>query len=330
MDLLQPGVNRCQIREDTTHGLWITDATAIPVATADDCLRLMAIGDKNRVVASTRQNIESSRSHSVFIVSIAKQNVLDRSESVSQLYLVDLAGSESVDKTGSEGQRLEEAKYINTSLLALRNVIRALVQGTPHVPYRDSKITRLLQNSFGGNSKTFLIVCCSPAAYNQRETVSSLRFGDSTGQIQNQPVQNVFRSVEELTRLLKQTNSQVAEARDRIRQLERLLEMGPDDYEDDEDDAQPLCKSRSVVDEKSEEVPAAFVCPLSKRIMMDPVVAMDGYTYEEHALSAYFLQYGCTPGLNGEPGLADLSYIPNLALRDQIAQYNGKLYLDPG
>ena len=64
--------------------------------------------------------------------------------------------------------------------------------------------------------------------------MSSLRFGDSTGQIQNQPVQNVFRSVEELTRLLKQTNSQVAEARDRIRQLERLLEMGPDDYEDDE------------------------------------------------------------------------------------------------
>ena len=70
--------------------------------------------------------------------------------------------------TPSNATPSAQAKYINTSLLALRNVIRALVQGTPHVPYRDSKITRLLQNSFGGNSKTFLIVCCSPAAYNQR------------------------------------------------------------------------------------------------------------------------------------------------------------------
>jgi len=117
--------------------------------------------------------------------------------------MVDLAGSEKVSKTGAEGIRLEEANNINKSLLALGNVIFALteqIQGKKrtHVPYRDSKLTRILQNSFGGNSKTCLMVNCSPSSYNDRETLATLRFGDRCSKITNQAVVNEKRTYDEV------------------------------------------------------------------------------------------------------------------------------------
>jgi kinesin family protein 5 len=115
-------------------------------------------------VASTKSNEHSSRSHAIFIVSVHCAG------KIAQLYLVDLAGSEKVAKTGVQGQQLNEAKTINKSLLALGNVIFALsaAKGTraPHVPYRDSKLTRLLQNCLGGNSRTTLVINCSPSSFN--------------------------------------------------------------------------------------------------------------------------------------------------------------------
>ena len=123
-------------------------------------------------------NQGSSRSHSVFISTVVQRNV-DTGETIKgRLIMVDLAGSEMVKKTAASGQRLEEAKMINKSLSALGNVINALTEKrTSHIPYRDSKLTRLLQQSIGGNSKTVLMLACSPSSWNEVETLSTLRFG---------------------------------------------------------------------------------------------------------------------------------------------------------
>ena len=111
-------------------------------------------------------NTESSRSHSLVQFTVQQRNTETGSSKTGRLYLVDLAGSEKVGKTGASGQTLEEAKKINKSLSALGMVINALTDGkSSHVPYRDSKLTRILQESLGGNSRTTLIVNCSPCAY---------------------------------------------------------------------------------------------------------------------------------------------------------------------
>lgn len=123
-------------------------------------------------------NSESSRSHSIFQISITQKHTRTGSSKMSKLSLVDLAGSEKAGKTGAIGQTMEEAKKINKSLSSLGNVINALTDGkSVHVPYRDSKLTRILQESLGGNARTSLIINCSPSSYNEAETISTLRFG---------------------------------------------------------------------------------------------------------------------------------------------------------
>jgi kinesin family member 5 len=122
-------------------------------------------------------NEASSRSHSLFTLTVAMANQDDGTRKIGRLHLVDLAGSEQVNKTGASGNTLEEAKSINKSLSTLGMVILALVKKQPYVPYRDSKLTRVLQNSLGGNSKTCVIITLSPARNNLAETLSSIRFG---------------------------------------------------------------------------------------------------------------------------------------------------------
>lgn len=144
-------------------------------------------------------NAESSRSHSIFVITVTQKNVETGSAKSGQLFLVDLAGSEKVGKTGASGQTLEEAKKINKSLSALGMVINSLTDGkSTHVPYRDSKLTRILQESLGGNSRTTLIINCSPAAYNDAETLSTLRFGMRAKSIKNRAKVNAELSPAEL------------------------------------------------------------------------------------------------------------------------------------
>lgn len=128
----------------------------------------------------------------------------------SQIYLVDLCGSEKIEKTGATDERLKEAQNINKSLLALGNVISALSDKKRHTPYRDSKLTRLLQNCFGGNSFTSLILCCSSNSYNAGETLSTLRFGDRANRIQNKPVVNQVESIEEVKKMLAAANIKIS------------------------------------------------------------------------------------------------------------------------
>ena len=191
------------IREDKLRGIYIVDVTEVYCTSYDELLGLISAGAQNRAKAATGMNEGSSRSHSVFTVTVTQKDTAKGSTISGKLVLVDLAGSEMVRKTNASGQQLEEAKTINKSLSALGQVINALTdEKMTHVPYRDSKLTRILQDSLGGNSKTVLIVACSPSTFNASETVSTLRFGMRAKSIQNKVTVNQTRSVEELENLL--------------------------------------------------------------------------------------------------------------------------------
>eukprot|EP00698_Gefionella_okellyi_P018803 TRINITY_DN567_c0_g1_i4.p1 TRINITY_DN567_c0_g1~~TRINITY_DN567_c0_g1_i4.p1 ORF type:complete len:434 (+),score=85.02 TRINITY_DN567_c0_g1_i4:72-1373(+) len=204
-DLIVPEKENLRIQQ-SSNGLWVTDATQVPVSNVFQALNVLSKGSVNRVTGETKSNVYSSRSHAIFFLTLQQKDTLKNMEKVSQLYLVDLAGSEKVSKTKAEGLRLAEAGNINKALLALGNVINALASRKGHIPYRDSKLTRLLQNSFGGNARTTLVINCSPNSFNAQETLSTLRFGDRSKHIQNVATVNQHRSVEELMNLLRAAN----------------------------------------------------------------------------------------------------------------------------
>ena len=132
-----------------------------------------------------QMNADSSRSHSIVSLRLKQLDAQTGRSRSARLFLVDLAGSEKVGKTGASGLRLEEAKNINGSLTTLGMVINALCDGATHVPYRDSKLTRLLRDSLGGNSRTAMVVCCSPEPAHAPESLSTLRFGERAKRIEN-------------------------------------------------------------------------------------------------------------------------------------------------
>ena len=223
-DLLNPAQSNLKVREDSRRGVYIADLAEEYVSDEDELYNWMRTGTANREVAATQMNEGSSRSHSLFIMTISQNNTLDFSAKTGKLYLVDLAGSEKVGKTGAEGKRLDEAKTINKSLSALGMVITALTDGkSTHVPYRDSKLTRVLQDSLGGNSKTSLILTCSPSVFNEAETISTLRFGTRAKQIKNKPKVNKEYTVAELKLLLSKADAEVTKKERRIQVLEKCI-----------------------------------------------------------------------------------------------------------
>lgn len=208
-DLLSgPSAKQLTIHEDGLNGVHVRNLNRQYLGSNEDLYRLLQRGSELRAVASTDMNVESSRSHAILQIDLTQESLQDGIKR-SKLFLVDLAGSEKVGKTGASGQTLEEAKKINSSLSSLGNVISALTDSkSSHVPYRDSKLTRILQESLGGNSKTSLIINCSPSSYNESETISTLRFGSRAKKIKNkahvnaEPSQlDMMRQIEHLTRL---------------------------------------------------------------------------------------------------------------------------------
>jgi len=223
-DLLDPKRDNLKIHEDKARGVFIGEVTETYVGSEQEIFDIMKVGTYNRSVAVTNLNEHSSRSHLVFMLTIEQKNLHDRSSKVGKLHLVDLAGSEKVAKTGASGERLDEAKNINRSLSALGNVINALTdRKSTHVPYRDSKLSRVLQESLGGNAKTSLIITCSPSNFNEQETLSTLRFGQRAKMIKNVVKVNHERSVEELKLLLERREQALADSRARLATLEQLL-----------------------------------------------------------------------------------------------------------
>lgn len=194
------GKNVLQIRKASDGAISLSGSTEVSVSTQKEMTSCLEQGCLNRSVASTDMNNQSSRSHAIFTI-ILEQKDKNKSESSSselmgeefrcaKLHLVDLAGSERAKRAGSEGVRLKEGIQINKGLLALGNVISALgdekkrKEGN-HIPYRDSKLTRLLQASLGGNCKTVMIACVSPADYNAEETLNTLKYANRARNIQN-------------------------------------------------------------------------------------------------------------------------------------------------
>jgi kinesin family protein 5 len=225
-DLLDPGKVDLQIRQHPTKGIYVEGITEVYVGGEDEVMAVMDEGARNRKVAETKMNMESSRSHSVFMMTVVQKDLSTGASQRGTLYLVDLAGSEKVAKTGASGQTLDEAKGINKSLSALGNVINALTDGkSKHIPYRDSKLTRILQDSLGGNSRTALIINCSPASDNEAETVSTLRFGIRAKSIKNSPTQNKERSVAELTALLNKANEEITRLKQYLAVMEAELRV---------------------------------------------------------------------------------------------------------
>jgi kinesin family protein 5 len=229
-DLLSPKQN-LKISEDKTRGVFIRDLSEFYVASEKEVLNLLRAGNKQREVAGTLMNEESSRSHAMFLVTISQHNTLDLSVKTGKLFLVDLAGSEKLAKSAAEGKRLDETKNINKSLSALGNVISALTDGkSAHVPYRDSKLTRVLSESLGGNSKTSLIVTVSSAFSNENETVSTLRFGLRAKAVKNKPVVNKELSLAELKLMLNNANEGIRRKDLKIKWLqEKIVEFTQDE-----------------------------------------------------------------------------------------------------
>ncbi|KAM4088915.1 hypothetical protein ACB094_07G109200 [Castanea mollissima] len=195
-DLLDPSSTNLLLREDVKKGVYVENLSEFEVQTVSDILRLLTQGSSNRRVAATNMNRESSRSHSVFTCVIESRWEKDSTTNLrfARLNLVDLAGSERQKTSGAEGERLKEAANINKSLSTLGHVIMVLVDVAHgklrHIPYRDSRLTFLLQDSLGGNSKTMIIANVSPSICCAAETLNTLKFAQRAKLIQNNAVVN--------------------------------------------------------------------------------------------------------------------------------------------
>ncbi|KAM4650077.1 kinesin-like protein KIF3B isoform 1-T1 [Amazona ochrocephala] len=238
---------RLELKERPDTGVYVKDLSSFVTKSVKEIEHVMNVGNQNRSVGATNMNEHSSRSHAIFVITIECSELgLDGENHirVGKLNLVDLAGSERQAKTGAQGERLKEATKINLSLSALGNVISALVDGkSTHIPYRDSKLTRLLQDSLGGNAKTVMVANIGPASYNVEETLTTLRYANRAKNIKNKPRVNedpkdaLLREFqEEIARLKAQLEKRSIGKRKR---RERRREGGEEeeDTEEGEDEA---------------------------------------------------------------------------------------------
>ncbi|KAL9237992.1 hypothetical protein vseg_012475 [Gypsophila vaccaria] len=204
-----PGRSPIQIRESSSGVITLAGSTEVEVRSLKEMASCLEQGSLSRATGSTNMNNQSSRSHAIFTITLEQMRKINHANSEdnnlngsmneeylsAKLHLVDLAGSERAKRTGSDGMRFKEGVHINKGLLALGNVISALGDEKKrkeglHVPYRDSKLTRLLQDSLGGNSRTVMIACISPADINAEETLNTLKYANRARNIKNKPVIN--------------------------------------------------------------------------------------------------------------------------------------------
>ena len=211
-DLLTQQSSDIKIQENPETGIVIEGLSEVYLSSIDEFFEYVDLSQSNRKVAETKLNHNSSRSHCILILEVTQSFKKEKLIKKGTLNLVDLAGSEKVSKTGAVGLTLEEAKKINLSLSTLGNVIHALTHKSEHIPYRDSKLTRLLKESLGGNYKTSLIVTCSPHSYHLDEVISSLLFAKRVKTIKNVVKVNIKYSYEELQKMVYLLNAKLKRA----------------------------------------------------------------------------------------------------------------------
>ncbi|KAJ7557553.1 hypothetical protein O6H91_05G132100 [Diphasiastrum complanatum] len=255
-DLLTPERDNIAIVEDPKTGdVSLPGATLVELRDQKSFVELLQTGEANRFAANTKLNTESSRSHAILLVNVKRsaknkqeRDFASHSENgngvhvskghraptirKSKLLIVDLAGSERVDKSGSEGHQLEEAKAINLSLTALGKCINALAENSPHIPIRDSKLTRLLRDSFGGTARTSLIITIGPSPRHRGETASTILFGQRAMRVENMvklkeefDYKSLCRRLEaELDKLIAENERQAQAILDGEEDMQRKLE----------------------------------------------------------------------------------------------------------
>ncbi|KAF8720385.1 hypothetical protein HU200_023888 [Digitaria exilis] len=204
-DLLAPEKTNIPIVEDAKTGeVSLPGAAIVEIKDLEHVFQLLQIGEANRHASNTKMNTESSRSHAILIIHLQRSSRIKEENSCSlsndthdifpddlplvlksKLLIVDLAGSERIDKSGSEGHMIEEAKFINLSLTSLGKCINALAENSPHIPTRDSKLTRILRDSFGGTARTSLVVTIGPSSRHYSETSSTILFGQRAMKVVN-------------------------------------------------------------------------------------------------------------------------------------------------
>lgn len=252
----------CEIREDVKKGIFIKGLSEHKVADESEAARFLIQGGLNRATGATAMNDVSSRSHTIFTVNIEIVGQATK----AKFCLVDLAGSERSKKTKSTGIRFTEGVKINEGLLALGNVISALGGGSlaGFVSYRDSKLTRLLQDSLGGNSLTLMIACVSPADYNIEETLSTLRYADRAKKIRNKPVKNQDphqAEVQRLNEIIQKMKYALVEHKVVIACSSDCLKVKTELYDDNVALRQQLkCLSKALNDLKSEKLSNDTFC----------------------------------------------------------------------
>ncbi|XP_001353758.2 kinesin-like protein KIF3A [Drosophila miranda] len=267
-DLLGKDVSKSlEVKERPDIGVFVKDLSGYVVHNADDLENIMRLGNKNRAVGATKMNQESSRSHAIFSITVERSELGEggvQHVRMGKLQLVDLAGSERQSKTQASGQRLKEATKINLSLSVLGNVISALVDGkSTHIPYRNSKLTRLLQDSLGGNSKTVMCATISPADSNYMETISTLRYASRAKNIQNR----MHINEEPKDALLRHFQEEIARLRKQLE--EGTLEEEPPSSEEEEDTADDELEAPLEIEMESSTVQVAEKKPKKKREKTD-------------------------------------------------------------
>ena len=223
-DLLDKNVNKkLNIKTDKVKGTFVDNLVECYVSSEEEFQNLIRIGSSNRKIERTNMNEVSSRSHLITIIQVKQNNLKKNICKTGKLYQVDLAGSERFNRTQAEGKVMEESKLINLSQSCLGNVINAQFEKQSFIPYRNSKLTRVLQESVGGNNLTSLIITCSGASINEGDTVSTLRFGNRAKAVQNKPIINQEISIDQYKIMLARIEEKNLSYQNYIKQLEGTL-----------------------------------------------------------------------------------------------------------
>ncbi|XP_041950615.1 kinesin-like protein KIF3C isoform X1 [Alosa sapidissima] len=278
---------KLELKENPDSGVYIRDLSSFVTKNVKEIEHVMNVGNQTRSIGFTNMNEHSSRSHAIFLITVECSQMGPDGQNhirVGRLNLVDLAGSERQAKTGVRGERLKEATKINLSLSALGNVISALVDGrSSHVPYRDSKLTRLLQDSLGGNAKTLMVATLGPAAYNYEESLTTLRYANRAKNIRNKPRVNedpkdaLLREFqEEIARLKAQLDKRGVLTKERKeRKMKRITEDGESDGELKDEEEEDEEEVEEVEESSVEKEARAYVQQQQARLEQEKAAIMD-------------------------------------------------------